>query len=388
MAATTLSQESNRNAGLWVPQFEVRIEGSGLPHNVVRDILQLTYHDNIKEIDGFDMTVNNWDTTSRDFKYIGSNSESRLFDPCKKVEVLMGYSGRLETMCQGHIKTLEPNFPTAGGPTLSVRGANLLDSFRKKQNTRVWQRKEGVRDSEIALDIGYLADTATGKERVKITISDTAKQAEPLLDYVAQENQYDIDFLLSRARQRGYVITYDEVKKEIYFGPSDRNSTGQSVSYSLEWGKSLVDFKPTLTVSNQVKSVTVHGWNRNTKQKIEEKVSLDDPRFRQNKDIHRVIQDCNPREEVVVDEPVFTPQQARARAFAILSDRAKDAVKATGTTVGLPKLRAGVLVEIAGIGPRFSGQYFVTETNHTMGSGGYTTRFTARREDKGALRAV
>ena len=385
MPEITLFEESIRRKGFWVPEFEVRIDGASLPRNVVRDVISVTYHDNIKEIDGFDMVVNNWDATRLNFKYIGGSTDSRIFDPCRKVQVLMGYSGRLTLMCQGHVKTLEPDFPGGGAPTLSVRGVNLLDSFRKKQNTRAWTQKK---DSEIAEDIGVLSDTASGKEKVTIRTSDSAKNSEPQIDYVAQENQYDIDFLLSRARQRGYVVTYDEAKKEIYFGPSNRKGKAIPISFVLEWGKSLTDFKPTLTVVNQVRSVTVHGWNRNTRKAIEEKVTLDDPRFGTNLDIHQMILDCNPRDEIVVSEPVFTPQQARERAFAILTDRSNDAVKATGTTVGLPDLRAGVNVQIQGLGPRFSGRYFVTETTHSIGEGGYTTRFSARRENPGGVSAI
>ena len=47
--------------GFYVPRFEVRIEGVGLPRDVLRDVVQVTYQDDIKEIDSFDLTVNNWD---------------------------------------------------------------------------------------------------------------------------------------------------------------------------------------------------------------------------------------------------------------------------------------------------------------------------------------
>ena len=55
---------------------------------------------------------------------------------------------------------------------------------------------------------------------------------------------------------------------------------------------------------------------------------------------------------------------------------------ATGTCVGLPDLRTGQRVRIKGVGSRFSGTYFVTETTHTIGDQGYSTNFTARREQK------
>ena len=84
-----------------------------------------------------------------------------------------------------------------------------------------------------------------------------------------------------------------------------------------------------------------------------------------------------------MDEPVFTQKQADERARAILLERSKDLVKASGTCIGLPDLRAGQRVRIGNLGVRFSGDYFITETTHTINDSGYITKFNARREDKG-----
>ena len=156
------------------------------------------------------------------------------------------------------------------------------------------------------------------------------------------------------------------------------------MTFQLEWGKSLVEFHPTLTTANQVKSVTVHGWNRNTKKPIVETATLDDPRLNRNKDLYGLLQKNDPREAKVVKEPVFSTKQAKDRAFSILSDCQKKMVQASVTTVGLPDLRAGRQVLIKGVGARFSGLYFVTDTTHTIGSNGYLTKFNARREDDGS----
>jgi phage protein D len=48
--------------------------------------------------------------------------------------------------------------------------------------------------------------------------------------------------------------------------------------------------------------------------------------------------------------------------------------------VGLPGLRAGRKVQVVGMGERFDGEYFLTETTHSLGDGGYTTELKARRE--------
>jgi phage protein D len=291
-------------------------------------------------------------------------------------------------MMRGNFTTMEPNFSGSGASTLNVRGLNVLHQLRRKQYTYAWTDKK---DSEIAEDIATLTDKQTSKKRFPIPIvtDATAKGQEKPKEYVAQDNQYDIDFLLGLARQRGYVLVVREADpnvpgsvRQLYFGPSQESSV-RDVEFELEWGKSLMEFKPTLTTANQIKSVTVHGWNRRTKQPIQETVSIDDPKLNRNKDLKELLAKCDPREEVVVNEPVFTPAQAKERALAILSDRQKEMVKATGTTIGLPDLRAGRHVRIKGLGSRFSGTYFITGTTHTIGGNGYTTQFNARREDEG-----
>jgi Bacteriophage probable baseplate hub protein len=56
-------------------------------------------------------------------------------------------------------------------------------------------------------------------------------------------------------------------------------------------------------------------------------------------------------------------------------------VKGSGSTVGLPDIRAGCVIMLERLGKRFSGRYFVTSTTHTIGDGGYTTQFQCRREE-------
>jgi phage protein D len=110
------------------------------------------------------------------------------------------------------------------------------------------------------------------------------------------------------------------------------------------------------------------------------KVTLDDPRITTNKDLHRLLNLCGAREEVVVDEPMYTNCQARERAIAILETELKKIVTADVKVVGLPDLRAGQNVVITGLGARLSGRYMVTSSEHTINDSGYLTSFKCRRE--------
>jgi phage protein D len=396
-------------SSFYVPAFEIRIKGRSLPRDVVRDVMQVTYKDNVNEIDSFELTINNWDADARDFKYAGiegmlSGEDGRtktlgMFDPGQEMEIWMGYAGNLRLMVSGQITSLEPNFPQSGAPSLAVRGLNALHQLRRKQYTDSWPaehdkqgQREGVRDSDIALDIDKKMDIDKkkgGQEKrfpLPIRINPAARDAEPLEHYVFQNNQYDIVFLLTRARLHGYVVYVDEVekngqkRKELYFGPSEGNRPGdRDVTYLLEWGKSLIQFKPTLTTAKQIGSVTVRGWDRKAKKPIEATVRFSDLKI--NRDLGDIAQEFNQREEIIT-EPVYTQAQAKARATDILKNQLKEMVKGSGSTIGLPDLRAGRKVFIAGLGDRYSGTYFITETTHAIGDGGYQTTFNARREQE------
>lgn len=400
MPVVTLGQESRDKKALdgtsfYVPYFEVKIEGVGLPRDVLRDVTQLTYKDEIRKFDSFELTVNNWDVTTQSFKYVGSESAEtlagsspeslrhRLFEPCRKeVQVSMGYVGDLRLMMKGSFVSMEPNFPSGGAPTLTVRGLNVLHELRRKRYTKRWP--DNKKDSEIAEQISSLRDGGRKRFPYPIAINTNARQREPGIHSVSQQNQFDIDFLLDRAFERGYVVYIRESDRKLYFGPST-GAAGEppghrDVTFKLVWGKSLIDFKPVLSTSNKVRSVTVKGFNRTTRRRIEETATIDSLQI--NRDLYRLLS-CEEREDKVVNEPVFSEHQARERAKALLEESLKRLVTCTGTTVGLPDLRAGQFVHICGVGSRFSGRYFVTDTTHTIGESGYTTRFNARRENEG-----
>jgi len=395
MTLVKLEEESLLQGGFYVPRFEVRIEGVGLPRDVLRDVLHITFHDNIKEIDSVELSVNNWDTVTKDFKYIGSETAQTLkqnplytlFEPCNKdVQVSMGYGSSLNVILTGTFTTMEPDFPGSGPSTLKVRALDVLHKLRTKEHAYFW---ENMRDSEIAKDLAEKRDPVTKNKLFPLPIETdpNALTKEPRLPIVTQQNIFDIDFLLTRARERGYVViikeadTQKNLPRRLYFGPSEGRISGlRPVTFELEHGKSLLDFKPTLTTANQARSVTVNGWDRRNKKAITGKASLDND-VKLNSDLKELLERCDSRDPVVVEMPVFTEKEATALAKSMLEERFKAMVTANATTIGLPDLRAGQWVYIKGVGSRLSGKYFVTDTTHTINDSGYYTRFTAQRQN-------
>ena len=150
----------------------------------------------------------------------------------------------------------------------------------------------------------------------------------------------------------------------------------------LRWGASLIEFKPTLTTANQVKSVTVNGWDRAKKKAITVKASLDDKELNVNEDLHELLNN------------VRSARGARGRqagAFGRGSQKLAhrhsqgpsegDGEGVRRHCVGLPDLRAGSKGAHRRPGRALLGTYFLTDTTHTLGDSPATSRASnARRE--------
>ena len=109
-----------------------------------------------------------------------------------------------------------------------MRGQNVLYSLKKKQHSYSWgtenqQGTERWRDSDIAQWIGNqpVTDKKPGLG-MKVRIDANARSQEPEETFVFMNNQYDILFLIERARRHGYAVFLEidpqSGQQQLYFG--------------------------------------------------------------------------------------------------------------------------------------------------------------------------
>ena len=351
-------------------QFELKVSGAGLGARVLHDVMEVSYFDDLEELDGFAITVNNWDPQERRLLY----SDSDQWLPGKEVEIAMGYrdSEPLRPMIKGRISSVTSLFPAEDRPQLKVQGSNLLVELMRKQESRVYEDKT---DSQIAKEIA---------QQLGLEIRTAVSGPEPQYPYEIQVNSYDIVFLFERARRLGYELMVEDAGRgrfRLYFGPS-RNLRRES--YTLTYGRDLVEFHATLDIADQVSRVTVRGWDALNKEKIEGQAQRSDADCRGSalarleQPFERAFKD---REEIVVDEPIDNKPEADALAKGTMERIVQRLVTGHGRSFGLPELRAGATVEMKNLGQRYTGRWFVTATRHTIGDDGYHTAFWCRRED-------
>jgi uncharacterized protein len=390
----------------YVPAVQLVVRGRALGGEVIHDLIEVTYKDSVGEhdIDQFDIEINNWDADARTFKFAPPLKTAKedftgIFDPGTEIELWMGYQNQsnMRRMMLGIITSLEPNFPESGPPTLTISGLNQIHKLRSEQHTYSWTN---MTDTQIAIQLGN-KPVQKGQPGLGMRVVTNPASNESAEEFVFMDNQYDIVFLLQRARRHGYELYLDEDpetgQKVLYFGLSQSNANAPV--YRLEWGRSLLSFKPTLSTAKQVNQVSVRGWDRKANQKIEVNYTLQQLWKDQGKSqaeiarLSQIAQAYAQHTEVVTKPPVRNTAEAKQLARATLEDQSKRLIEASGATVGLPDLRAGCAVEIIGFGLRtdaqgnirgtssdFDGEYFVTASTHTIGSGGYRTQFSARRE--------
>lgn len=368
---------STRQSGLpaidyYAPNFKVEVEGRELDPECKGDVLDLKVSMDIDNLTSFDLTVNNWDDKKFGFKY----SDTQIFDVGNRVHIRMGYADDLRFMASGIISALTPKFPESGPPTLGVTG---LDPMLKLRD-----RKPIGSDQKIfeKLTDGEIAEIVAKRNHLQVK----ASKDGPRHPLVIQKNQDDAKFLMERATRIDFDcyirVDPDNGQDTLYFRPPSDGRDGSKIRiYVFEWGKSLINFNPKLNLGQQVGKVTVRGWDPRTKSQITYTAGPDDlPKSGGGESGPALAATrLNDKQDVVVDRPVATLQEARDLALSLLRERAYTYLTGSGQAIGIPDLRPGDNIELQGLGKRFSGEYYVTKVEHSLGSSSYLTQFDVRR---------
>ncbi|MQS37191.1 phage late control D family protein [Streptomyces katsurahamanus] len=378
----------------YAPEFEVRIEGLEMDPATKNDVIDIKVNRDIDQMSGFDLTLNNWDDTRLTFKH----SDSPAFRLGGRVSVRLGYADQLLTVATGTISTLSPRFSDGGPPTVAVSGVDGL--------LRLKDRKPAENETKIYRNLPdwRIAEQIAQRNQLRIQVT----REGPTHDQVVQKNQDDASFLMERAKRLDFdcYILPDASSGEdtLYFiRPTDGRDGRPIRVYRLAYAPglatgpaaqpaglipNLLDFTPTLTLSQQVSKVTVRGWDPRTKQPIAFTATAENlPAGSNTADGQSGPQAAEStlggRQDVLVDAPVTSDQEARELAVSLLRERAYEFITATGRVAGLPELRPGDNLEIHGLGRRFSGTYFVKRVEHTLNTSGFFTQFTGRRIHQG-----
>jgi len=290
--------------------------------------------------------------------------DDKLLDIGKVVDITVvtdeEKGGVRGTLIKGEITALEPNFSAAGDSTMLVRGYDRSHRLHRGCKTRTFLKKK---DSEIASQLAREAGLTPQVDATTVTY-----------DYVLQNNQTNMEFLLARAERIGYQVFAADGK--LYFKKGDFSlGDGPELAYA----EGLRSFQPCWTVSGQADKVTVRGWDAKAKKAVSSQ-KASNARLNQGgmtKSGGATAKAAfSAAEAVVTNRPVSTPDEATAVATGLSNDISREFVQAEGVCGGDPRVKAGWKVTIQKVGKRFSGKYFVTSATHIYSAERYQTRFS------------
>jgi len=334
----------------FAPRFNVRISGVTLSSDVTNQTISISYESNLDIADMFTLVLQNPDNQFTD---------SALFDLGKTVEVHMGYANHLEPMMLGEITALQPSFPQRGVPTMTITGYDK--SWRLRHNQPDRPPFQYMNDSMIAAQIALEAGL------IPIVDPSPFFHKDPL-----HQTDSDMAFLKERAKANFFdvYVHWDR----LYF----QFPRPQEEAVVLEWHKSLSSFTPRLSSAGQAGIQVIRGYNEELAQAVVGlatgfDLNLDNIVEKLGSAALDTLAQLGRR--VIRTHAISSPLDAIALAKAILQDLLEGMYEGSGSTIGIPDLRAGRFVLIRGVGKRFSGSYRLKKVTHTIDSGGYLTTF-------------
>jgi hypothetical protein len=156
---------------------------------------------------------------------------------------------------------------------------------------------------------------------------------------------------------------------------------------SLTWGQSLLDFSPRMSTVGQVAAVAMRFTLREIPLTFVVTVFWDFDR--ESVGISIVPGAAAGAAGIkgpaltIIDRPIRTPLDVAANALVIyrkLREKLNNRLTGTGSAIGDPRIRAGAVIRLEGLGPDFSGDYRVKSATHSLDGGGYKTNFEVFKE--------
>ena len=354
----------------YAPSFLILVKGKELCHGVTVDVLSVSVTETFNRADSFSFTVRDRHPEPGRL-FAGGDKllwmDSDVFDEGNEVVIHMGYADDMHLMLRGDITAVGSNFPSSGQPALTVQGYSL---YHRLQRRRPRKPFKATTDSGIAQEIAKAM-------KLKAKVSET-KAKHPL---VSPKDATYASILIRRAKRIGYEVT---VKDRTLYFQKPRYLEDRSSALTLEWGKNLISFNPRLSTHNAVTKVTARGPQTSQgrgKNPVVGTASAGDERVKMGKEtgqqiVQRVFGDHH---IIIADHNIASSDEASMMSRAGLETQAMEFIQGRGSCAGNPQLRSRKVIELRGLGKRFSGNYYVTSTTHTIDAGGYRTDFDVKR---------
>ena len=293
-------------------------------------------------------------------------------------------------------------FPSGAGSLVTLKGEDLASLLKAKptmDNIYIDFHEIEMVEMELEASASGLALPATRPDSPfsQPMPSITHEKAKSYLQFIqAFAERMDFEVFVafndpSPGRAAPNPSDPDPRPTSFHFEPARSAVLNEVVT--LQWGRDIVDFKPTFAVWDILTSATASGSLPRGRGTFTATATLDDA----INDLHAAEGGETPIPASAARRAAFDEEnrpeengeqitasnidQERASLQAVAKLRASARQFLTGdiTTIGFTKLRPGIHVNLTGVHPPFDGIYYITKTVHTLSAAGYLTVTSLRR---------
>ena len=385
----------------YVPDWSLRINGEELPAAVRGTVTSIRYEDGQNAADRVEVGLANPDLRwlAKHIKGLGFQpfptgirigpvkagdlAPEGTFDIANTLRLSLGYApDPLEEVFLGEVTGVQVSFPNGGMPTLTMVAHDYLQRLAQGTASR------GFGPLQDALVVGILS-----AENLLIPQLDPAivavSAAMTAINVIfkgtgtKQDGQSDFDLLQQIARD--YDADFWVDGNTLYLS---RFIKEYEPRLTLTWGQSLLDFSPKMSTVGQVAAVSFKFTLREIPLDFLVTVFWDFDRESLGISIlpgaaAKGAKLVSGPTYTIADEPISSPADLANSALKIyreLRNKLNNRLTGSGSAIGDPRIRAGAVIRLEGLGPDFSGNYRVASATHSLDGGGYKTNFEVFKE--------
>ena len=380
----------------YAPEFQVRLQGELVPAALRASISSVNYQTGLEGADRVELSIFNENLRWLDHSLLRLDND---------LKISMGYApDPLRQMFVGEIVALAPTFPASGTPMISVSAQDRRYRMQRGSKTRWFALHTkclgnfplpdvavaGLVSGENGLmpimdPIGAALSIVIGGVEAAVSFSDPDARQKMIR---RQSKESDYDFLRRVSAENGWEMVMDHQGpmggRRLHFLSMADHLTPE---VTLRYGQSLVDFTPRISNVGQVAQVAVNFWVPALNMEFLVAAGWDWDRSALTLDIVpgygssllTAQKDNNKNPVMILNEPLTSETAPRVLVTKLLA-KLNNRLTGSGRCVGDPRIQAGTVMRIEGVGQQFGGLYRVTSATHSIDGGGYQTSFEMRKE--------
>lgn len=344
-----MPDNSQNNSNTDSPSLEVKVNGSVIPAEY--NLVSLVVNNTVNRLALARIIFLDGEPSAGDFPL--SNKEDFL--PGAEIEIAAGYKGENALIFKGLVIKHAIKLQGSGSTFLTVDCRhNAVRTTKARKNKIFTEQKDSDIFSALLQPYSIQAD-----------VEDTTVEYKEMVQY----NCTDWDMIVSRAEANSMLVITDADKLKI----AKPELSGESVM-ELRFGSNLLEFDAEMDARYQFGTVKASGWDIANQGPVEAEGQPPAGLQQQGNVTNDDLSDKTGEDTIDIKmSALSTEPELKAWAESLHMKSALSKIRGRAKCQGSDKLKPGVIVDMQGIGERFSGKAFVSAVRHEINQGNWMT---------------